>query len=85
MKGSRVRKIMDDMSMTASGFAEKLGYTRQGVVQWRTGRNRVPDDVSLWLVELEVWLAAHPYPVRRVREDAVADVKPAPIDFDDDL
>ena len=68
MKAVRVVKIMNDACMSTTRFASRLGYTRQGVVQWRSGRNRVPEPVALWLAKLEAWLASNPFPVRRVKE-----------------
>ena len=87
MNAKRLCEVMERCGWGSTALGVLLGYSRQGVVQWRRGRVKIPGEVSEWLDYMDRIFASCPPPVRSARDedDAVADVKPAPIDFDDDL
>ncbi|KHD04919.1 hypothetical protein PN36_20680 [Candidatus Thiomargarita nelsonii] len=52
MIGERIQKIIKDKGLTISSVARKLGEKRQRIQDVQSGKQRVPEDVMVKIVEI---------------------------------
>lgn len=64
MNAKELDQILTRTGVGPTLLADRTGYTRQGVEQWRRGRVSVPEPIAAWLTQLAEWLDENPPPQR---------------------